>query len=623
MKRSSLSFRTIVVATSVCYVLFVVLTSVYFRSPDAGLGKLLALPLGLGAVFVLLSFLVSGPLSKPYGHDFRQWKRDDAELKTALTAIGDTPLKSLGALIAIEILYTLAISLMSQSIGFRAFHLGTLFCYFLSFAMLAGSFVFVLSDRLGTEILIAHNLVNYPQDLRIPRQQRKNFIIPTFMVIMAFLFAVSTVLMILMDLSKLEQTEVSKAYGMAILMSAFFLTVVIILVTRWTSTTGLIYKSVIAQLDHLSSEEKDLTRRISIASVDELGVIAGEVNFFCAGLSQSMNELKKAQSELRAMGSELHQNASDTAQTADSVSVSVREIQEKAQVQAISVESSSGAVEQIAKNIQSLEDMITDQVASVEEASASIEQMIGNIGAVTTSIEKMAEQFGTLIKAAESGKTIQGESRVRIEQIAERSEALLEANKVISTIASQTNLLAMNAAIEAAHAGEAGKGFSVVADEIRRLAETSAKQSKTIRTELAEVQKAIEGVVVSSKETEESFGSVMERIGDTDALVREIQAAMLEQKTGSGQVLEALKSMNDITSQVKGGSQEMSAGNALILREIGQLRDATSNITVSIESAARGVQEISGGAGKVSALAKGTLDTIVTMDNLVSVFKTN
>ncbi len=621
MRSKSMSFRVILGAASLAYVGAVAASCVFYRAEGVPASQPLRLVLVTGAVLLFACVLIVGRNAKEYSIDFQALGNDIGAIGKGLEKVGATPLKSLAMNLVLASIYLAVIISMNKALGLRQMSMAALFCYLLSMGMLASAFVFVLADRLGTRVLLAQGLANYPHGLRERRQQRKNFIIPTFMTIMTFCFASALSVIIYQDMQAKGSLSVF-IIGAAAVVACAFMGVVITLVSLWTHNTAIVYSSVIAQLDHLSSAEKDLTKRISIGSVDELASISGMVNDFCDGLAQSMKNLKSAQAKLSVLGESLRKSADDSAGAVAQISSNVVRVREKTQAQASSVSESSSAVEEIAQNILSLESLIADQAASVTEASASIEEMVGNISSVTSSIDKMADQFAALLGAAEEGKALQAASRERIEQISVRSQALLEANKVISTIASQTNLLAMNAAIEAAHAGEAGRGFSVVADEIRRLAETSAGQSKTIRNELAQVQKAIEEVVASSRESEGAFQGVAERIGDTDALVREVQQAMLEQKEGSTQVLEALKSMNDITTQVRTGSQEMSAGNHTVLDEIGRLREATAEIKGSMEEMEIGAKGVTESVRKVSQMAEDTMSTIRQIDSALGSFKT-
>ena len=372
----------------------------------------------------------------------------------------------------------------------------------------------------------------------------------------------------------------------------------------------------------MTSGEKDLSGRIMISSVDELGLISAFVNEFNGNLALSIDELKGSQKKLSGLGEELTQSAVASASAISQIASNIEAVGEKVLEQSGSVNESSSAVEEIAMNIESLDSLVKDQADSVSKASASIEEMVANISTITASFNKIASQFGSLLTATGDGKEALTGSSNRIQLIAERSNMLLEANKVIATIASQTNLLAMNAAIEAAHAGDAGRGFSVVADEIRHLAETSAIQSKKISQEIKAVQKAINDVVLASHGTEDSFNLVVTLVGETDSLVREVNAAMQEQKTGSLQILEALGSMNTITTQVRESSREMSAGNTTVLAEITRLKDSTELIKASMEQMGIGARGIDSYAKKVSELSKGTKETIETVESAVGCFRT-
>ena len=550
---------------------------------------------GLSAlIFLAVHFCILGRSARYFSPAFFLSNYDQDEYLRRLKKIGSTPIAMIGLHILVHSLFLGVIFFGDNFLGAIHEFRQPLFIALLCYGILLGTLIYATSDALVSRTLVSYNLTNYPRELRENRQESKAFIIPVAFGIVTLPYGYSIGLLEAYNTgSALEAMLPLGAYGI----------VVVIMCLSLKKNASILFSLVVKQLENLSSARKDLTKRIVISSVDELGTITGMINTFSEHLGDGIRDIKTGQEKLSEVGTRLQKNASGMAASVDNISKTSELVLNRTKDQKESVNNSTQAIHLITENIKNLEESIDTQASSMGQASAAVEEMVGNIGSISTVTEKMAAHFKTVGEAAGKGSSIQHQSRDRINEIEKQSQGLQETNKIIATIAAQTNLLAMNAAIEAAHAGEAGRGFSVVADEIRKLAENSSNESHKISADLNQIVKTIRLIVNDAEASESAFTEVFTRINETEKLVLEVDNAIREQTIGASQVMESLKVMNDITGKVSHGSKEMAQGSEAMLKEADALQGSAGEITSSVEEMSSGIGNINSGAKEVSDLA--------------------
>ena len=337
-------------------------------------------------------------------------------------------------------------------------------------------------------------------------------------------------------------------------------------------------------IDEIKGGHGDLTKRVTVKSMDEIGQSSIGINHFIETLHNIMSNIISNSNVLDGVVGNVASSVAASSDNANDISAIMEELS-----------------------------------ATMEEVSATTNSVSENTTAAEGKVQKMADQTKVMSQYAQDMKKratelehtatenmnntneMIGEITTEMNQALENSKSVEKVAQLtadILNISSQTNLLALNASIEAARAGEAGKGFAVVADEIRQLADSSRETANNIQTINEQVIEAVQGLVVSS---EKIVGYINENIlPDYRAFVQggqqynddatHIDNTMAEY---AGEAQDILATMMEMTEAIEG-----------ISRAVEESANGVTDAATNIDSLVQSMSTVNGQMEENSTVAK-------------------
>ena len=238
-------------------------------------------------------------------------------------------------------------------------------------------------------------------------------------------------------------------------------------------------------IEDIKSGNGDLTRRITVNTMDEIGQASQGINHFIETLQSIMTNIIQNSKALDDVVSSVAGSVSSSGDRASDISAIMEELSatmEEVSATTHNVSLNTAATENMVQNMADQTRQLTSYAQDMKLRATELEHTATDNMHNTNDI--IGEITAEMNSALENSKSV--------EKVAQLTEDIL-------SISSQTNLLALNASIEAARAGEAGRGFAVVADEIRQLADSSRETANNIQSINEQVIDAVEGLVKSSE----------------------------------------------------------------------------------------------------------------------------
>jgi methyl-accepting chemotaxis protein len=230
--------------------------------------------------------------------------------------------------------------------------------------------------------------------------------------------------------------------------------------------------------------------------------------------------------------------------------------------------------------------------AGAEQSSANMQGVAGATEELTSSINEISEQVSLSADTTAIAVVKAGSMGDEIRALQQASEKINDVVQLINDIAGQTNLLALNATIEAARAGEAGKGFAVVASEVKALAAQTETATKTIASQIEDIQKTTRKAVNTNSDIRQTIAQVNEysssiasAVEEQGAATREIAQNVNEVASGTSDISSSIGDIQKSTGEMLKTANSIYTASAELTRQndvLENLRDQMKNFNIKL-----------------------------------------
>ncbi len=287
------------------------------------------------------------------------------------------------------------------------------------------------------------------------------------------------------------------------------------------------------------ADDQDLSVRTQVIFDDDLGQLAGAVNYMLDRFSATMEEISSSSQQLATASEETVSTITANRKGLDSTRFESEQVAAASEQMSATIREVATRTNQVADSSDRINERARDGAKVVSNNTNSVRTLADEIKGVGDVMEELHASSGNITSVVE----------------------------VIKSVAEQTNLLALNAAIEAARAGEQGRGFAVVADEVRTLAQRTQDSTSEIESIISDFGSQTEKTFTRVKRGCEQAVAVADDAVKVEQILREIETEV-SSVTGMIQNIatasdEQVSTINEITlsiEKINGSSQESAAG---------------------------------------------------------------